>query len=193
MPYRCPDGHASMSTPRPPRCPLDRLDGRPTAGPDEADRATTGWPMSGHPRDRRHPLGGPTFARVTAPGGARPPRTAPRDGTCAAALTAAATGQLPSTTRHEAAPRRTALVRWDWRVRGEGNGTTERWRCAGWGWWALEWHWLWADVSVEGGAERDAGCGMVPLAGVGSRRMEQLLEGGQGASPRRRLTCMHTE
>jgi hypothetical protein len=50
----------------------------PTAGPDEADRATTGWPMSGHPRDRRHPLGGPTFARVRAPGGARPPRTAPR-------------------------------------------------------------------------------------------------------------------
>jgi hypothetical protein len=39
---------------------------------------------------------------------------------------AAVPGQLRSTARHEAAPRRTAVVCWSWRVRGEGNGTTER-------------------------------------------------------------------
>ena len=39
---------------------------------------------------------------------------------------AAVTGQLRSTTRHEAAPRRTAVVCWIWMVREEGNGTTER-------------------------------------------------------------------
>lgn len=41
-------------------------------------------------------------------------------------LTTAATEQLRSTARHEAAPRRTAVVCWIWMVRGEGNGTTER-------------------------------------------------------------------
>jgi hypothetical protein len=40
-------------------------------------------------------------------------------------LTTAATEQLRSTARHEAAPRRTAVVCWIWMVRGEGNGTTE--------------------------------------------------------------------
>jgi hypothetical protein len=72
------------------------------------------------------PLGGPTSPGSRRLGALGHPRRLRGDGTCAAALTAAATGQLPSTARHEAAPRRTALVCWSWRVRGEGNGTTER-------------------------------------------------------------------
>jgi hypothetical protein len=101
---RLDTGHADAGR------PLDRLDGRPHRGPDEADTTTTG--LAGVRTSSRPATTArrPDLARVTAPESARPPRTAPRDGTGAAALTAAATGQLPSTTRHEAAPRRTALL-----------------------------------------------------------------------------------
>ena len=113
------------------------------------------------------PAGRPDLARVTATGALGHPRRLRGDGTCAAALTAAATGQLPSTARHEAAPRRTALVCWSWMVRGEGNGTTERCgvrgqagRECGWGcslgaevaWWS-------AYVQVDAGEEPWMGCG----------------------------------
>jgi hypothetical protein len=50
----------------------------------------------------------------------------------AAAVTTAAPGSRTaphSTARHEAAPRRIAVVCWSWRVRGEGNGTTEAEEC----------------------------------------------------------------
>jgi hypothetical protein len=108
-------------------CPLDRLDGRPTAdrtrrtgqrpaGVRTSSRpATTRW--AARPR------------RVTAPGDARPPRTARGDGTGAAALTAATTGQLPSTTRHDAAPRRTAVLgrfRVERRANGEASSVMAR-------------------------------------------------------------------
>jgi hypothetical protein len=109
--------------------PLDRLDGHPHGGPDEADRATTGPAGVRTSRDRRHPLGGPTAPGSRRLGALGHPRLLRGDGTCAAALTAAATGQLPSPARHEAAPRRTALVCWIWMVRGEGNGTTEAEGC----------------------------------------------------------------
>jgi hypothetical protein len=82
------------------------------------------------------------------------------DDTCAAALVAAE--QLRSTAL-DAAPRRTAVVCWIWMVRGEGNGTTERYGVRGpvgvGVLVVLEEHWLWADVQVEGGVERDARCG----------------------------------
>jgi hypothetical protein len=92
--------------------PLDRLDGRI---PPRRDRGR------GQGNDRlagvRTPSRPATPAgRPTAPGSRRlgtlgHPGRLRGDGTCAAALTAAATGQLPSTARHEAAPRRTALLR----------------------------------------------------------------------------------
>jgi hypothetical protein len=50
----------------------------PTAGPRTRTRQRPAWPASGHPRDRRPHAGRPDLARVTAPGSARPPRTAPR-------------------------------------------------------------------------------------------------------------------
>jgi hypothetical protein len=87
---------------------------RPGRRPDISSRpATTRWAARPGP-------GHSAWGALGHPGRLR------GDGTCTAALTAAATGQLPSTARHEAAPRRTALVCWSWRVRGEGNGTTER-------------------------------------------------------------------
>ena len=92
--------------------PLDRLDGRPHDGTGDEDRATTGLGgVRTYPRDRRPPAGRPDLARVTAPGALGHPGRLRGDGTCTAALTAAATGQLPSTAPHEAAPRRTALLR----------------------------------------------------------------------------------
>jgi hypothetical protein len=91
-------------------CPLDRLDGHPHGGPDTADRQRPARPASGHPRDRRHPLGGPTSPGSRRPGALGHPGRLRGDGTRAAALTTAATGQLPSTARHQAAPRRTAVV-----------------------------------------------------------------------------------
>jgi hypothetical protein len=74
----------------------------PTTGP--WTRTTTGWPASGHSWRPAITRWAARLHRVTAPGGARPAMTAPGDGPCAAALTAAITGQLPSTARHEAAP-----------------------------------------------------------------------------------------
>jgi hypothetical protein len=65
-------------------------------GPDEADRQRPAWPASEHPRGRRPPAGRPDLARVTAPGALGHPRRLRGDGTGAAALTAAATGQLPA-------------------------------------------------------------------------------------------------
>src|SRR5215207_4317785 len=129
----CPSGHLdALDTGRlDVGRPLDRLDGHPHGGPDEADRATTGPAGVRTSRDRRHPLGGPTAPGSRRLGALGHPRLLRGDGTCAAALTAAATGQLPSPARHEAAPRRTALVCWIWMVRGEGNGTTERRGCTG--------------------------------------------------------------
>jgi hypothetical protein len=53
-------------------------------------------------------------------------RSATHDGSVVTTPAAAVAGQLRSTARHEAAPRRTALVCWIWMVREEGNGTTER-------------------------------------------------------------------
>jgi hypothetical protein len=83
----------------------------PTTGPGMRTGQRPAWPASGHlatgdtrwaarPRPRSRRLGALGH-----------PRRLRGDGTRAAALTAAATGQLPSTARHEAAPRRTALLR----------------------------------------------------------------------------------
>jgi hypothetical protein len=112
-PQACPSGHLDApDTWTPDAWTLDvrSTGGRtfPTAGPDEADRATTG--LAGV----RTPSRPATTRRavrprpVTAPGALDPGRLR-GDGTCAAAgrrrhWTAA------STARHEAAPRRTALV-----------------------------------------------------------------------------------
>jgi hypothetical protein len=105
-PEACPSGHLDA----PDACTLDawtpdawtpdvRSTGWtdvPTTGSDEADRATTG--LAGVRTSSRPATtaGRPDLARVTAPGSARPPRLLRGDGTCAAALTAAATGQPPS-------------------------------------------------------------------------------------------------
>jgi hypothetical protein len=128
-PEACPSGH--LDAPDTGRVdagrPLDRLDGRPHDGTGDADRATTGLAgvrTSSRPATTR-------WAAQASPGSRRlgalgHPGRLRGDGTYAAALTAAATGQLPSTARHEAAARRTAVVCWSWMLRGEGNGTTER-------------------------------------------------------------------
>jgi hypothetical protein len=72
---------------------------RPGRRPDISSRpATTRWAARPGP-------GHGAWGALGHPGRLR------GDGTCTAALTAAATGQLPSTARHEAAPRRTALLR----------------------------------------------------------------------------------
>jgi hypothetical protein len=130
-PAACPSGHlAAPDAWTPDAWTLDvRSTGWtdiPTAGLDEADRATTG--LAGVRTSSRPatPAGRPDLARVRAPGVLGHPGRLRGDGTCATALTATATGQLPSTARHQAAPRRTALVCWIWMVRGEGNGTKER-------------------------------------------------------------------
>jgi hypothetical protein len=84
----------------------------------------TAWPVSGHPERpprRRPPAGG-----ATSLGSQRPRHSATDDGSAVTTPAAAVTGRLRSTARHEAAPRRTAVVCWIWMVRGEGNGTTER-------------------------------------------------------------------
>jgi hypothetical protein len=97
------------------RTPGHRMSARPVGrtshgGPDEADRATTG---PGRRPDilatGDHPLGGPTSPGSRRLGALGHPGRLRGDGTCAAALTAV-TGQLPSTARHEAAPRRTAVL-----------------------------------------------------------------------------------
>jgi hypothetical protein len=103
--------------------PVGRTSPRPDRGRGQGNDGLAGIRTSS---DRRHPLGGPTSPRVTATGGARPsPGRLRGDGTCDAALTAA-TGQLPSTARHQAAPRRIALLR---RFRVESR--TRRWRPSG--------------------------------------------------------------
>jgi hypothetical protein len=95
----CPSGHLdALDTGRVDAGrPLDRLDGHPHGGPDEADRAPTG--LAGVRTSSRPatPAGRPDLARVTAPGALGHPRLLRGDGTCAAALTAATTRQLPST------------------------------------------------------------------------------------------------
>jgi hypothetical protein len=73
-------------------------------------RQRPGWPASGHPRHWRPPPGGPTPPGHGTWGRSGQPGRLRGDGPCAAALTAATTGQLPSTARHDAAPRRTALL-----------------------------------------------------------------------------------
>ena len=93
-------------------CPLDRWDGRPHDGTWTGQRPAR--PASGHPRNRRPPAGRPDLAGSRRLGALGHPERLRRDGTCAAALTAA--GQLPSTAQQEAAPRRTALLDWIWRV-----------------------------------------------------------------------------
>src|SRR5215217_904597 len=78
----------------------------------DADRATTGLAgvrTSSRPATTR-------WAAQASPGSRRlgalgHPGRLRGDGTYAAALTAAATGQLPSTARHEAAARRTAVLK----------------------------------------------------------------------------------
>jgi len=97
----------------------------PTADRTRRTGQRPAWPASGHLA-----TGDTRWAARPSPGSRRlgalgHPRRLGGDGTCAAALTAAATGQLPSTARQEAAPRRTAVVCWIWMVREEGNGTTE--------------------------------------------------------------------
>jgi hypothetical protein len=118
--------------PRTPGCPgrldtgrpLDRLDGHPHGGPDEADRATTG--LAGV----RTPSRPATSRRAVRPRRSRRPGRSTQDGSAVMAPAPRPDRRrhwtAASTARHEAAPRRTALVCWSWRVRGEGNGTTER-------------------------------------------------------------------
>jgi hypothetical protein len=92
------------------------LDVRSTGWTDIARR--TGRGGQGNDRPGRRPdssrpastPGRPDLARVAAPGALGHPGWLRGDGTCAAALTAAAPGQLPSTARHQAAPRRSALL-----------------------------------------------------------------------------------
>jgi hypothetical protein len=116
----CPSGHLEARTPGH-RTPGHRTPGRWTSArpvgrtsPRRDRTRRTGqrpaWPASGHPRDRQHPLDGPTSPRSRRLGALGHPGRRRGDGTCAAALTTAATGQLPTTTRHQAAPRRTAVL-----------------------------------------------------------------------------------
>jgi hypothetical protein len=105
-------------------CPTGWTDLCPHGGQRMRTERWTAWPMSGHPgrpRRRRPPAG-----RRNPLGLQRLRRSATDDGSAVTTPAAAVTGQLRSTARHEAAPRRTAVVCWSWRVRGEGNGTTER-------------------------------------------------------------------
>jgi len=83
----CPSGHLDtgrldtgrLDTGR----PLDRLDGRPTAGPDEADRATTDLASVRTSPRRRPPAGRPDLTQVTALGALGHPGRLRGDGTCA--------------------------------------------------------------------------------------------------------------
>src|SRR5829696_8119679 len=86
-----------------------------------ADRATPGLAGVRTSSDRRHPLGGPTSSGSRRLGALGHPGRLRGDGTRAAALTTAATGQLPSTAWHQAAPRRTAVLR-RFRVERRANG-----------------------------------------------------------------------
>ena len=78
-------------------------------GPDGRTGQRPAWPASGHPR-----TGDTRWAARPRLGhgawGARHPGRLRSDGTRAAALTTPATGQLPSTPWHQAAPRRTAVL-----------------------------------------------------------------------------------
>ena len=96
------------------------------------------WPASGHPRDRRPPAGQSDLARSRRPG------RSTQDGSAVMAPAPRPDRRrhwtAASTARHEAAPRRTALVCWIWMVREESNGTTEGELCGvalvrecGWG------------------------------------------------------------
>ena len=127
-PERCPSGHPNhagrVDTGRP---PAQWTDVRPAdSGRGQGDKRRVRPPdiLDGHGHgDRRlagqFPVGLPRLRRSATHDGSAV--TIP----AAAALTAAATEQPRSAARHEAAPRRTALVCWIWMVREEGNGTTE--------------------------------------------------------------------
>jgi hypothetical protein len=102
---RTPGCTGRLDTGRPP----DRLDGRPQGGQWRRTVRRTAWLASGHPRcprRRRPPAGWPKLAWGCSVCGARQPMTACDDETCRRG-----TKQLPSTARHEAAPRRTALLK----------------------------------------------------------------------------------
>lgn len=67
-------------------------------------------------------------------------------------------------------------------------------RGAGSGWYnslggMLQWHWSWADVQVEGGAERDAGGGMrdgaifeAPFSAMGCMRFDERTNVAMGVT-----------
>jgi hypothetical protein len=90
--------------------PPDPLDGRLSAWRQRMrTERRTAWPVSGHPERpprRRPPAGG-----ATSLGSQRPRHSATDDGFAVTTPAAAVTGQLRSTARHEAAPRRTAVLR----------------------------------------------------------------------------------
>jgi hypothetical protein len=60
--------------------------------------------------------------------------------------------------------------------KGEGCGVRLVREC----WWVLEWHWLWADVQVEGGVEQVTGSGkrngVLDGSGIAAREREHLTE-----------------
>jgi hypothetical protein len=133
---------SAAAAPRTPQaCPSGHLDAPDAWTPDAwtPDVRSTGWtdiprrtgrggqgnnrpgPASGHPRDRRPPARRPDLPGSRRPGALGHPGRLRGDGTCAAALTAV-TGQLPSTARHEAAPRRTAVLGKDCGSRVVRNG-----------------------------------------------------------------------
>jgi hypothetical protein len=120
--------------------PPDQVNGRPSARRTaDADSATNGvasvktsWTATttAMPAGRPQPGSGCGVCGACSPCRLRVPTPA-----------AAVPGQPRSTARHEAAPRRTAVMCWSWRVRGEGNGTKVA--CTGSGlvrecWWVLE-------------------------------------------------------
>jgi hypothetical protein len=95
---RTPGWHRTPGHRTPGRWMSARPVGRTShGGPDEADRATTDLAGVRTPRDRRPPARRPDLAGSRHLGALGHPRRLRGDGTCAAALTAATTGPLPST------------------------------------------------------------------------------------------------
>jgi hypothetical protein len=88
--------------------PLDRLDGHPTVDRTRRTGQRPAWPASGHPRDRRPPAGQSDLARSRRPG------RSTQDGSAVMAPAPRPDRRrhwtAASIARHEAAPRRTALV-----------------------------------------------------------------------------------
>jgi hypothetical protein len=100
-------GHRSPWTPD--IGPTSWTDVRPHGGQRTRTQQRTAWPASGHPGRprRRRP---PAERRKASLGLQRLRRSAPHDGSAVPTLAAAVIGQLRSTARHDAAPRRTALL-----------------------------------------------------------------------------------